>query len=285
MKTTSLIFSVFLLTIMLSASCGMKENKQHQAADQNESMTPKPQDNQIISEEPGEANNESATGMVAANHESKEMVARFVKFSPSTSGTIFVFEDKEGEEHWFHKASDVVGMDFIKDMQPMVEPEGYDHIWFKVTFENREVERAGETRTEATIVAVERQANENADEGRKLAFTAEDLKKAVFSGTEPFWSLYFKDDHILKVSPMGEEILYYFKDGVAAQKELADVIIPVSPVVVEMQVTDEAMSLLATITIIRETCSDGMSDRDYPYTISLNIEDGTSMNGCGRVDE
>jgi hypothetical protein len=97
--------------------------------------------------------------------------------------------------------------------------------------------------------------------------------------------MYFKDHHLLKSYPTGEVKLLYLKDGLADKHKLEDVIIPVSPVVAEVQVTDEGMGAMATITIIRETCSDGMSDIDYTYTISLKWDDGGGWSGCGRIDE
>jgi len=117
--------------------------------------------------------------------------ARFVKFSQSIKGSIFVFEDKNGEEYWFHKARNAVGMDFVNNLQPMEEPEGYQNTWFKVTFENRKVERAGEVNTVATIVKVEKtQTSGSRDQDNAtLGFSAEELKNAMFSGTEPFWSM------------------------------------------------------------------------------------------------
>ncbi len=274
----NLFFPGLAMLFALMNGCGSQGQKQAENTG-NEEVT----SSEVIGQQATTVPSEASTEIAEA--ETNELLARFVKFSPSTSGSIFIFEDKTGEEHWFHKAPDAVGMDFVKDLQPMVEPEGYENIWFNLIYENREVERAGETKNEATIVKLERRQIHSSEAGKKRAFTADDLRNAVFSGTEPFWSLYFKDDHALRVSPEGEEILYYVKDGLAAQHSLEEVIVPVSPMVVEIQVTDEGMSVLADITIIRETCSDGMSDRDYPYTISLDIEGGESMSGCGRIDE
>lgn len=283
MKNIFIPATVFLLILILS-SCGQKSNNQQKATENTEEKSTVSEDKskEELSAAASAAQNEEP--MTPKPAEKKEIVAKFVKFSPSTSGSVFIFEDQNGKEHLFHKARNAEGMDFAMDLEPGIEPAGYENIWFNVVVENREVERAGEKGEEWTILKVEKIDVPDSKDHRKVAFTASDLKNSVFFG-DPFWSMHFKDDHLLKSSTRGDVKFLYLKDGDAGNFQLEDAIIPVSPVVVELQVTDEDMGAIAIVTIIRETCSDGESDNDYPFTFSMKWkEDGGGWNGCGRVD-
>lgn len=86
-------------------------------------------------------------------------------------------------------------------------------------------------------------------------------------GTEPFWSLemdldqrvsfYSLTDTLHSLPSMGQS-----KDGAL----LYEVIGPRARLL---------------ISIKRETCSDGMSDREYPYSVSVTRDEKTTYQGCG----
>lgn len=87
-------------------------------------------------------------------------------------------------------------------------------------------------------------------------------------GTEPFWAIHVTDDRLRYMTPEDQE-------GQSV------------PFVREQTVRDE-LTLSATlndlplvVTLRAGTCSDGMSDRIYPYAVTLRFGD-ESRQGCGR---
>lgn len=134
-------------------------------------------------------------------------------------------------------------------------------------------------------------AAENTDEKQQVdkavvaepkGISLDELKKLKFFGTEPGWTLTFKDDHMIYTEGYeGEDIkmLYYGDlDGSGQRmKKVSDNELQVR--LVPEMAKDKAY--IWTATVKREECSDGMSDNSYPYSIHIDVEDG-SKKGCGR---
>ncbi len=118
----------------------------------------------------------------------------------------------------------------------------------------------------------------------ETALNAETLKTLQFNGVEPNWTLVFKEAHA-EYTPMGKpmEKLFYKKNyGDRSKPELSQVITHNSDNEIEFQgTTSEGHGL--NFTIKKETCSDGMSDNEYPYSIDYMIDEFGSLKGCGRV--
>ena len=124
----------------------------------------------------------------------------------------------------------------------------------------------------------------NDSSGKKAAFTAKEIKNAVFMGTEPFWDITFYDSYAERNDPSDRKAtFYYMKDGTYAGHQLADAIEPASSNSVTFTIIDEAGMVPGVVTITRKSCSDGMSDNIYPYTFSLQWENGNAWKGCGRI--
>jgi uncharacterized membrane protein len=133
---------------------------------------------------------------------------------------------------------------------------------------------------------------ENSDDslkqGRDISGTTSspltaDLKNIGFSGTEPFWSLTFKEDFAEYSSPMKEGVtkIYYRKDDKDASKpKLNDALKQVSDKEVRLQGIMDGVGV--SMTIKKESCNDGMSAESYPFSISFTIDKGETFSGCGK---
>ena len=108
------------------------------------------------------------------------------------------------------------------------------------------------------------------------AQTAADESAAIFArnfraiGTDPYWAAHVTDGRLRYVTPEDQE-------GVTVD------VTQISPAdkldVIELSGTigDIPFTLSGRI----EPCSDGLSDREYPYGVTLQMDDET-MTGCAR---
>lgn len=90
-------------------------------------------------------------------------------------------------------------------------------------------------------------------------------------GTEPFWAVHVNDDRLRYMTPENQ------------QGEQADLVREQAPLE-ETAITAELGERDLILTGRIEECSDGMSDRVYPYTVTLRLGDQT-MQGCARTTE
>ncbi|WP_066557777.1 COG3650 family protein [Croceicoccus bisphenolivorans] len=87
-------------------------------------------------------------------------------------------------------------------------------------------------------------------------------------GTEPFWAVHVGDGHLRYMTPedqQGQSLPYTSEQ--TPQDEFA----------LTAMLGNEELVLSGKV----GECSDGMSDRSYPYTVSLRIGD-RNLQGCGR---
>lgn len=91
-------------------------------------------------------------------------------------------------------------------------------------------------------------------------------EKLTLIGTEPFWNMTIE----------GDQLTYSTPDNAAG------IMIPVSRfsgnngLGLNGTLDGEALQIAVTPAV----CSDGMSDREYPYTATINLGDAM-LNGCG----
>lgn len=91
-----------------------------------------------------------------------------------------------------------------------------------------------------------------------------------FTGTEPFWGGQVSDKVLTYTTPenqAGEMVAvdrFAGRNGISFSGELGD-----KPFV---------------LAVTPGTCSDGMSDRSYPYTVTLQVK-GEQRNGCAWTDK
>lgn len=103
----------------------------------------------------------------------------------------------------------------------------------------------------------------------------EDRPALACSGTEPFWSLHVDDGQAVFSRP-GES-------GIVRSRWQADELQSSYDFSLGIRLEDEA-SQSTSWAIVRphpqQACSDGMSDKLYPFDITLITPDGEVLNGC-----
>lgn len=85
-------------------------------------------------------------------------------------------------------------------------------------------------------------------------------------GTEPFWAVHVGDDRLRYLTPEDQQ-----GESVPFVREQT----PKGEMAVTAEVDGKALMLTGRI----EECSDGMSDRVYPYTVTLRLGEDTEQ-GC-----
>lgn len=94
----------------------------------------------------------------------------------------------------------------------------------------------------------------------------------ILAGTEPFWSMRLSPQGLSFVEAGGDTLHFKYLPPEAARGFQADYLRL-------YHLTEDDWVLLR-----RDSCSDGMSDRRYPYTVSLWLNN-TLWSGCGRPAE
>lgn len=116
---------------------------------------------------------------------------------------------------------------------------------------------------------------------RVLNVTAKNFKTVCFPydfwclGNEPFWSVEISGgENIIRLTDMGTESAYYYSYT--------------EPVIegdqYKYEIPAEAGQPPLRIVVKKEECSDGMSDRVYDYSVSVQAGD-RKLNGCAIAGE
>jgi uncharacterized membrane protein len=218
----------------------------------------------------------------------KTVNAKFEMMVTNTAGTYYVFTDENGKTlKFFPMNGKTKGMDFAASLQSGDTNHKYSGKEYQITYDELWVEGKNEMENRLYIINAEPAATSgksNDGSGKQAAFTAKEIKNAVFMGTEPFWDITFYDSYAERNDPSDRKAtFYYMKDGTYAVHQLADVIEPASSNSVTFTIIDEAGMVPGVVTITRKACDDGMSDNIYPYTFSLQWENGNAWKGCGRI--
>jgi uncharacterized membrane protein len=91
-------------------------------------------------------------------------------------------------------------------------------------------------------------------------------------GNEPNWSLTIQAGQAITYTPMGGDPLvfpYVTPLGEEGQSSW-------------IYTTQDAAEQQLTVVVRTSECSDGMSDRKYPFTVSLILNRSNYLRGCGR---
>ncbi len=94
-------------------------------------------------------------------------------------------------------------------------------------------------------------------------------ERVHFTGTEPFWSGEVKDG----------EVLYRTPENIEGQRFAVSRFAGNNGVSFTGALAGKAFDMMVT----PGRCSDGMSDRSYPYTVTVE-HGGQRLNGCGWTD-
>jgi uncharacterized membrane protein len=287
MKTLiNIVISLMIFAVL--ASCGNQGTESEQKTKSEESVAKS--DNSKASEKTEKSKNleESETVFV---QEEKTIVGRFDQVALSTDGAIYVVYDEDGDRYEFFENTDAEGMDFIYDY-PANEPlDELNDKWFSITYENRMMEfydgGIGEyvDREEIVILTVE-----SADNKRKTASIDKNvvsvLSQMTVSGTEPFWSIEFNANDASYSTPSIQSLkLNYLYPNEEATCDLKHAAKKLDGNGVEIRLQDEESGHISVLTIHEEVCNDGMSDNEYPFTVSYKVNSKETLPGCGRIRE
>ena len=100
------------------------------------------------------------------------------------------------------------------------------------------------------------------------------------SGTEPFWGIQVEDQHVT-VQLEGEKNVRYF--GVRT-RESAGMAAGYSFKIEASRGRGAKRVSLAVLRDSRDQCSDGMSEREYPYHVQADV-DGMLLSGCCSITD
>jgi uncharacterized membrane protein len=98
----------------------------------------------------------------------------------------------------------------------------------------------------------------------------------VCSGTEPFWSLVIAPDGVLYSSADGAKHTFASSGWMAASGLRGQFMIRLQPKDAQPDTPEGVLAVLRDYNF----CSDGMSDRDYPFHGTLLLPDGEVVGGC-----
>ncbi len=113
------------------------------------------------------------------------------------------------------------------------------------------------------------------------ALSIEELKKASFSGTEPFWGITITDDYLLYEDPGGPLKAYFRKSYDDATKiKLKEAYTVEDKKVTFFATMNEEVTLHIMVT--RQKCSDGMSAEDGKYKMVILYNKDAKNYGCGN---
>jgi len=223
--------------------------------------------------------------------EEKTIVGRFDIVVLSTIGAYYIVYDENGDRYEFFENSDAVGMDFIYDY-PVNEPlEELDDKWFAITYENRMIEfydgGIGEYVDREKIVITKVEPAENNLKTAKIDKNVVSvLSQMTVSGTEPFWSIALNAKHASYSTPSIQSLkLNYLYPNEEATCDLKHAAKKLDGNGVEIRMQDEESGHISVLTIHEEVCNDGMSDNEYPFTVSYKVNNEKTLPGCGRIRE
>jgi uncharacterized membrane protein len=288
------VFILIPLIFVLITACNNQE-----ATDENGEKTTQTSsedgDAENLSDEGGEAAKKSSEkSETAFVQEEKTIVGRFDQIALSTVGAYYIVYDKDNERYTFYENSDAEGMDFIYDYPPNEPLEELDDKWFNITYENRMIEfydgGSGEYVDREKIVITK---VEPAEANLKTAKTAKIdksvvsvLSKVTVSGTEPFWSVALHPDYASYSSPSIQSVrLNYLYPHEEATCDLKNAAKKLNDNGVKIRLQDAESDHISVLTIYETPCSDGMSDNEYPFTVSYKVNDEETLSGCGRIRE
>jgi uncharacterized membrane protein len=287
MKTfINILISLIFIAVMVS--CGNQSSESDQKTDKQEKITNSDEGKSSEQTDKSQDMEKSSAEFV---QEEKTIIGRFEQVALSTDGAIFIVYDKDGNRYEFFENTDAEGMDFLYEY-PANEPlEELDDKWFSITYENRMMEfydgGIGEYVDREEIVILKA---ESADNKRKTASIDKNvvsvLSQMTVSGTEPFWSIQLNANDASYSTPSIQSLkLNYLYPNEEATCDLKHAAKTLDGNGVEIRLQDEESGHISVLTIHEEVCNDGMSDNEYPFTVSYKVNSKETLPGCGRIRE
>lgn len=273
MRKIILILSV--IALFFAYSCNEENN-----SDDNQNDT-----NQIVVTDDNidDNNNDVSTNTNDVN--TIELKAKFNGIYLSSGGAGIMFEGEDGNDYDFYDDGNTQVHDVFNDVDPTVSYDQQNHFgeWYDITYKKvtktfydgysgQDVEK------EVLVIVTIEAANGTNSTTVNNGITLQTLQNCVFFGNQNYnWTIKFKADGIEYTPNIGENpiMMYYYPDKNSCFNS-------VSAGEVQVKATfDMDRGYISTFTIKKETCSDGESDIDYPYSMHIQWEDDTDT-GCGR---
>jgi len=280
-----------LLMLLFAQACN---NSRKEKNSEEEKQTEQEVVNQSESEQEVDTQSEQKAASSKAGNQT--MKARFKKYMFGDNGATYIFVDETGNEWELKEHGDTENTDFAGTLKPNTIYPEFDHQWFEVTWEKRKLqyhstEEGAVTSDKKTpvLLSVQKIDGEEPPKAEAPAITFEDLQNAVFFGTEPFWSIKFRNSGM------------YYQSGPDQEKELFNYMVTSGNETPVKALSEKAVQVNVWpakngtdsykwhITIRKEPCSDGMSEKTYPYSIEINRKDADGSDsgqigiGCGRI--
>ncbi|WP_462319028.1 hypothetical protein [Marinilabilia sp.] len=282
---------VATLTLCFVAGCGTNSQKKSEEGFKEEPKTELKAGENDLNNTTEENNAEEMSSAKAVQESgTKTIRAQFEMMVANTAGTFVVFKAPGDEEGvWYRIARETDDLDFAMGLRPGDRNSEYSGEWYEITYEMRTENRKGREQERPFILSAREVGQDSPDNATEPAITFEDLQNAIFFGTEPFWSIEFKNGHM------------FYQDGPGQEKKIYNYVVESGNSTPVKAISDNAVQVKAWpaingtdsyqwhIIIRKEPCSDGMSDNTYPYSIEINWEDteesgsGEIGKGCGRI--
>ncbi len=220
----------------------------------------------------------------------KEIVGRFMMVNLSTGGAYISVEDKEGNDYVFLENTDCTGYKFLQDY-PINEPlEELENSWYNIRYENRMIEyvsgATGELETCEELVMLEVVPLDNMKKsGVEGTMKTTDFEHLDLSGTEPFWTIELHKAYAFYQDPSFQDFrLNYLYPHDDAPCSLFEALEEHKDGSVILRIQHEESEAIENLQIINNSCNDGMSDEEYPYSvIYTTAAAGNSLQGCGKT--
>lgn len=252
MKKLTLLAVLFLSVVLFSCNNGENNEKTENS------------DSTVVE-------NVEDTENVSDNSEIITIKAKFDVVTFGTDGAWMEFVDENEKYYSFFDDGNESVHNTLPDIEPNVTSN--DNTWYEIKYQTKTIQfYDGGTgkdvdRNIDVIVSIKKIDNNSSSSTNNI--TLNDIIATTFGGTEPFWSIKFNQTGAKYSAYVGAPeitLVYEIKESNGNTFSIT--------------ANDHENMESFFITIKKETCSDGMSEKSYPYSIEIKKDNGT-LYGCG----
>lgn len=260
-KTAFLILLLCAFTVIFS--CKNSETKDNENKDSTENVVVEKK-----IENKNDVNKQNTT-----KEPTTKIKAKFEMVSLGSDGAWYSFTDEKNKDYLFFDDGNQQVHNMFSDAEPNTSSKKYENIWFEVEYISKTLQfyDGGEgknvDRNVEIITSIKKIDDNSTTKSSEL--TLDEIIATSFGGTEPFWSIKFsKTGAKFNAYPDAPEIILTYGAKKANGNSFS------------ITADDHENMESYFITIKKESCSDGMSDNTYPYSIEIK-RDNSILNGCG----
>ncbi|MEA1874202.1 MAG: hypothetical protein U9N51_07225 [Bacteroidota bacterium] len=112
------------------------------------------------------------------------------------------------------------------------------------------------------------------------------LSQMTVFGTEPFWAIELNVNDASYSTPSIQLLkLNYLYPNEEATCDLKQATKKLDDNAVRIRLQDVETGHISVLTIHEKVCNDGMSENEYPFTVSYKANSKETLPGCGRIRE